>query len=131
VKYALLPMKVAGFAVGVLLLGIGVPLLWVFIASKLSDTFLKVPLLPLVVMVGGLFVTYMVLAGFVARFDKERAALGPTRMSWNRSLGAERKQNNPTTQWERVFITTALVMTFLFEIWFFVFAGSSLPGGGN
>src|SRR5689334_25431025 len=63
------------FALGVVLLGIGVPLLWVFIASKLSDTFLKVPLLPLVVMVAGLFVTYMVLAGFVARFDKERAAL--------------------------------------------------------
>ena len=130
-KYALLPLKVVGFVAGVLLLGIGVPLLWVFIASKLSDTFLKVPLLPLLVMVGGLFVTYMFLATVVARFDKERQAMGPARMSWNRSLGAERKIDNPTTQWERVFITTALVMTFLFEIWFFVFAGSSLPGGGN
>lgn len=130
-KYLLLPAKAAGFVIGVLILGIGVPLLWVFIASKISDTFLKVPLLPLFVMVGGLFVTYMFVATVVARYDKERAALGPTRMSWNRSLGAERKPNNPTTQWERVFITTAVVMTFLFEIWFFVFAGSSLPGGGN
>jgi hypothetical protein len=130
VKYLLLPVKALGFAAGVLLLGIGVPLLWVFIASKLSDTFLKVPLLPLLVMVSGLFVTYMLLASVVARFDKERAAMGPARMSWNRSLGAERNPNNPTTKWERVFITTALVMTFLFEIWFFVFAGSSLPGSG-
>jgi hypothetical protein len=131
VKYALLPVKAVGFVIGVLLLGIGVPLLWVFIASKLSDTFLKVPLLPLLVMVAGLFITYMALATLVARFDKERAAMGPARMSWNRSLGAERKQSSPTTKWERVFITTAIVMTFLFEIWFFVFAGSSLPGGGN
>jgi hypothetical protein len=130
VKYALMPVKAVGFVVGVLVLGIGVPLLWVFIASKLSDTFLKVPLLPLFVMVAGLFVTYILLASVVARFDKERAALGPTRMSWTRSLGAERKPDNPTTKWERVFITTALVMTFLFEIWFFVFAGSDLPGGG-
>jgi hypothetical protein len=130
VKYLLLPFKALGFAVGVVALGVGVPLLWVFIASKLSDTFLRVPLLPLLVMVGGLFLTYMLLASVVARFDKERAAMGPARMSWNRSLGAERKPSNPTTKWERVFITTALVMTFLFEIWFFVFAGSSLPGGG-
>ena len=130
VKYVLLPLKVVGFGAGVLLLGIGVPLLWVFIASKLSDTFLKVPLLPLFVMVSGLFVTYMLLATLVARFDKERAAMGPARMSWNRSLSAERNQQSKTTQWERVFITTALVMTFLFEVWFFVFAGSSLPGSG-
>jgi hypothetical protein len=130
VRYVLLPLKVVGFGAGVLLLGIGVPLLWVFIASKLSDTFLKVPLLPLFVMVSGLFITYMLLATVVARFDKERAAMGPARMSWNRSLSAERNQQSKTTQWERVFITTALVMTFLFEVWFFVFAGSSLPGSG-
>lgn len=129
-KYVLVPAKALAFGVGVILLGVGVPLLWVFIASKLSDTFLKVPLLPLVVMVAGLFFTYMLLATIVARYDKERAAMGPARMSWNRSLSAERKQGAQTTQWERVFITTALVMTFLFEVWFFVFAGSSLPGSG-
>jgi hypothetical protein len=131
VKYALLPVKAVGFVIGVLFLGIGVPLLWVFIASKLSDTFLKVPLLPLFVMVTGLFISYLCIAAVVARFDKERAEMGPARMSWNRSLGAERNPQSKTTQWERVFITTCIVMTFLFEIWFFVFAGSSLPGGGN
>jgi hypothetical protein len=130
VRYVLLPLKAVGFGAGVLVLGIGVPLLWVFIASLLSDTFLNLPLLPLFVMVTGLFVTYVVLAALVARFDKERAAMGPARMSWNRSLGAERNPESKTTQWERVFITTAIVMTFLFEIWFFVFAGSSLPGSG-
>jgi hypothetical protein len=131
VKYALLPVKAVGFVLGVLLLGVGVPLLWVFIASQLSDTFLKVPLLPLLVMVTGLFISYLAIASVVARFDKERAAMGPARMSWNRSLSAERNPESKTTQWERVFITTCIVMTILFEIWFFVFAGSSLPGGGN
>ena len=126
-----MPFKAAGFVLGVLLLGVGVPLLWVFIASKLSDTFLKVPLLPLLVMVTGLFISYLLIASVVARFDKERAAMGPARMSWNRSLSAERNPESKTTQWERVFITTCIVMTILFEIWFFVFAGSSLPGGGN
>jgi hypothetical protein len=131
VKYVLLPIKAVGFVAGVLILGIGVPLLWVFVASKLSDTFLKVPLLPLLVMVVGLFVTYIALAAVTARFDKERAAMGPARMSWNRSLSAERNPETKTTQWERVFITTCIVMTLLFEIWFFVFAGSSLPGSGT
>lgn len=127
-KLVLLPLKAIGFVAGVLVLGLGVPLLWVFIASKLSDTFLELPLLPLFVMVIGLLVTYMGLATLVARFDKERAELGPARMSWNRSLSADRFESSKTTQWERVFITTAIVVAFLFEIWFFVFAGSSLPG---
>ena len=35
----------------------------------------------------GLLVTYMAIAAVGARFDKERQAMGPTRMSWNRSLG--------------------------------------------
>ena len=131
VRYVLLPVKAVGFVAGVLILGVGVPLLWVFIASKLSNTFLKLPLLPLFVMVVGLLVTYLMLASVVARFDKERAAMGPARMSWNRSLSAERNPTNPTTKWERVFITTAIIMAFLFEIWFFIFAGSSLPGSGT
>jgi len=130
VKYLLLPFKVAGFALGVAFLGLGVPLLWVFIASKLSNTFLKLPLLPLIVMLVGLLVTYMALAALVARFDKERQEMGPTRMSWNRSLSADRFETSQTTQWERVFITTAIIVAILFEIWFFVFAGSSLPGSG-
>ena len=126
----MLPLKVLGFLLGVVFLGLGVPLLWVWIASKLSDTFLSLPLLPLFVMVGGLLITYLALAAVVARFDKERAELGPPRMSWNRSLSADRLESSQTTQWERIFMTTAIVVAILFEIWFFVFAGSSLPGSG-
>ena len=123
-----MPFKVIGFVLGVALLGLGVPLLWVFIASKLSNTFLELPLLPLFVMVVGLLITYLALAALVSRFDKERAEMGPTRMSWNRSLSADRFETSKTTQWERVFITTAILVAICFEIWFFVFAGSSLPG---
>lgn len=126
-----MPVKAAAFVLGVALLGAGVPLLWVWIASKMADTFLKVPLLPLLVMVIGLLITYLALAAVVARFDTERQAMGPQRMSWNRSLGADRTETSKTTQWERVFITTAIVVAMLFEVWFFLFAGSSLPGGGN
>ncbi len=125
-----LPLKILGFVLGVVFLGLGVPLLWVWIASKLSDTFLSLPLLPLFVMVVGLLITYLALAAVVARFDKERAELGPPRMSWNRSLSADRLESSQTTQWERIFMTTAIVVAILFEIWFFVFAGSSLPGSG-
>ena len=125
------PLKAFAFVAGVVVLGIGIPLLWVFIASKMSHTILQVELLPLFVMVAGMLATYMALGALVTRFDKERQELGPPRMSWNRSLGAERKQAAQTTQWERLFITTVVVTGFIFEIWFFVFAGSSLPGGST
>jgi hypothetical protein len=130
-RVVLLPFKVIGFVVGVAVLGAGIPLLWVWIASQLADTFLKVQLLPLIVMVGGLFLTYMGLGALVTRFDKERQEMGPSRMSWNRSLGAERHAGAATTQWERLFITTTIIVAILFEIWFFLFAGSSLPGSGT
>lgn len=126
-----MPFKVVGFVVGVAVLGAGIPLAWVWIASKLSHTFLKLPLLPLFVMVIGLLITYMALAAVVARFDKERAALGPARMSWNRAMTDTRQGGAQLTQWERMFVTTAIVVAILFEIWFFVFAGSSLPGSGT
>jgi hypothetical protein len=131
VKLVLLPFKAVGFVLGVALLGAGVPLLWVWIASKLSDTFLKVPLLPLFVMIVGLFATYTLLAGLVARFDKERAEMGPARMSWNRAMTDTRHGGPQLTQWERIFVTTAVIVAICFEIWFFVFAGSSLPGSGS
>ncbi|MFL5894580.1 MAG: hypothetical protein ACJ76Z_05640 [Thermoleophilaceae bacterium] len=127
----LMPFKVVGFVVGVAILGAGIPLAWVWIASKLSHTFLKLPLLPLFVMVVGLLITYMSLAALVARFDKERAALGPARMSWNRAMTDTRHGGPQLTQWERMFVTTAIIVAIAFEIWFFVFAGSSLPGSGT
>jgi hypothetical protein len=128
VKAVLLPLKVLAFVTGVAVLGAGIPLAWVWIASRLSHTFLKLPLLPLFVMVLGLLVTYMALASVVARFDKERASLGPPRMSWNRAMSDTRHGGPQLTQWERVFVTTAITVAICFEIWFFLFAGSSLPG---
>lgn len=130
-KYVLLPFKAVGFVVGVAVIGAGIPLAWVWIASKLSHTFLKLPLLPLFVMVVGLLITYMALAAVVARFDKERAAMGPARMSWNRAMTDTRQGGPVLTQWERIFVTTAILVAIAFEVWFFLFAGSSLPGSGT
>jgi uncharacterized membrane protein YedE/YeeE len=128
-KLLLAPVKLLGFACGVALLGIGIPLLWVFIASQLAHTTLKIELLPLFVMVVGMLASYIGVTALVSRLDKERQSIGAPRMAWNRSLGAERHQGARTTQWERLFMTTVVITAILFEIWFFVFAGSSLPHG--
>ena len=130
-KWVLLPFKAVGFVAGVAVLGAGIPLAWVWIASKLSHTILKLPLLPLFVMVIGILVTYMALATVIARFDRERAALGPPRMSWNRAMTDTRQGGPQLTQWERIFVTTAVLVAIAFEVWFFLFAGSSLPGSGT
>jgi hypothetical protein len=130
-KWVLLPFKAVGFVAGVAVLGAGVPLAWVWIASKLSHTILKLPLLPLFVMVLGILATYLGIANVVARFDQERAALGPPRMSWNRAMTDTRHGGAQLTQWERIFVTTAVVIAIAFEVWFFLFAGSDLPGSGT
>jgi hypothetical protein len=130
-RWVLMPIRAIAFVAGVAVLGAGIPLAWVWIASKLSDTFLKLPLLPLFVMVIGLLITYMALTALVARFDKERAALGPARMSWNRAMTDTRHGGPVLTYWERVFMTTTVIVAIAFEVWFFLFAGSSLPGTGT
>ena len=56
-------------------------------------------------------------------------AMGPTRASWNRSLSADRLEQNKTTQWERVFMTTAIVVTILFNAGLFFLDDLALGAG--
>lgn len=122
-----------GFVGGVVLLGAGVPLLWVWIASRLQHGTHGLAYLPLAVMVSGMLGTYLALtyAGTAldSRIRRRERKPAPRRTAWTRSLSAERHTIDRSTPVETMFITATVVVGIAFEVWLFVFAGSSLPSG--
>lgn len=111
----------------------GIPLVWVWIASKLAGT--KRDLTPsLAVFIGtGIIVSYMLalIVGSSIRArtidsGEERARV--RRRSWNRSFSdAPRPEDQRIDPIERLFIVVAVLAIIAFEIWFFFYAGDPLP----
>jgi hypothetical protein len=116
------------------LIGFGVPLVWVWLASQLAGTERALTPSLAVFITTGILVTYWVvlLAGSRLRsrwVGKEEDRARIRRMSWNRSFRDEpyRPGEHRTDPVERLFVFTAVAGLIAFEIWFFFFAGSPLP----
>jgi hypothetical protein len=114
------------------LIAIGVPLVWVWIASKLAGDERDVtPSLALFITTGILVSYWVVLAvGSWIRshwVSEEEEQTKQRRMSWNRSFRDEPYRTDKSDPVETVFVVTALIAIVVFEVWFFFFAGSPLP----
>ena len=121
--------------VGALLIGFGVPILWIFIASQFHGKTGAVTG-PVAVFIGtGILVSYyglLLIASWIrGRMLSRQPVQGRrgARDPWNRSMrdtpykpGHER--SDPV---ERLFIATAIVSLIAFLIWFAFFAGAPFP----
>jgi hypothetical protein len=114
-------------------IGLGVPLLWVWIGSKLqgggADT---VESTTAALIFAGIVITYvaiMFIAGWVQARTAATENRPPPRQPWNRSMRDEpyRPGERRLSPIESAFVFTAVVVTGAFMFWFFVFAGSPLP----
>jgi hypothetical protein len=120
--------------VGALLIGFGVPLFWIFIASQFYDKTGAVNG-PVAVFIGtGILVSYyglLVIASWVrARMLRRHMQPGrDRRSSWNRSMRDTpyRPGQQRSDPIERLFIATAIVSLIAFLIWFALFAGAPFP----
>ena len=117
-----------------LVVALGIPLLWVWIASQLAGT--KRDLTPslAILITTGILVSYWValvagsrLRGRWVSADEQRARV--RRMSWNRSFRDEprRAADEESDPVERLFVIVGILGIVAFEVWFFFFAGSPLP----
>ena len=112
------------FGIGVPLLGVGVPLGWLWIASQFATLRIGIGYGPLAVLSLGMLFSYCGLTVVAARLDlRERGGMPPRqRSAWNESLSAERRRPTTTTSVERVFLTTVFVVGAAFEVWALLFA---------
>jgi len=120
--------------IGAVLIGFGVPLLWIFIASHLYDKTGAVTG-PVAAFIGtGILVSYyglLLIASWIrARLLGREANRGlAARDPWNRSMrdtpykpGEQR--SDPI---ERLFVATAIISMIGFLVWFAFFAGAPFP----
>jgi amino acid transporter len=114
--------------------GAGVPLLWVWIGSLIQSSrgASNVEPATAVVMVVGILITYVIvllIAAAIQGRGEEPEQRPPPRYPWNRSMRDEpyRPGTSKLSPVEAVFVGTAVVASIAMMIWFFAFAGSPLP----
>src|SRR5215204_1537602 len=124
----------AGGLLVALLVALGIPLAWVWIASQLAGT--KRDLTPslAILITTGILVSYwlVLVVGSALRkrwVGEAEDQARQRRMSWNRSFRDEslKTANRDTDPIERLFVVIAVGAVIAFEIWFFFFAGDPLP----
>jgi hypothetical protein len=120
-------------AIGSVLMWLGVPLGLVYAASKIASS--SSPSLgPYLLVLLGLPVGMALVGKGLGALDRRHQALtgtaDPTRRSapWMRSMRGERTSTRRSGVLDRVMIVSVAVALVAFAVWFFAFAGSSLPG---
>jgi hypothetical protein len=120
--------------VAAVVIGFGIPLAWIWIASQIAGTERELTPSLAILITLGILISYWVvlLAGSWLRgrwVSEAEQQAKVRRMSWNRSFRDEplRQANRETDPIERLFVVVAVIGIIAFEIWFFFFAGSPLP----
>ena len=127
--------RVAGTLLSAAVIGFGIPAAWFWVAGQIQAASggEGTAFLAILVAFVGVAGSYIGLIGLVGTGIGSWLLRGgedvPVRhANWNRSLSAERKQAPALNPLETVFVVTALAVGGAYMLWFFVLAGSSLPG---
>ena len=119
-------------AVGSVLLWIGVPVGWLYLASKLTDS--SQPTMgPYVLVIVGIPATMIVVGKALAALDRAYGRVTGTaagtrvQAPWHRSMRGDRGSTRPRSVLDVVMVCSVALAVVFFAVWFFVFAGSSLP----
>lgn len=119
--------------VGAVLIGFGIPLFWIYVASSLYGKPGAVTG-PVAVFIGtGILVSYwglLLLASWVrGRMlrDQLQRRTRKEATAWNRSMRDTPHRVGETDPVERLFVITAIVSIIGFMVWFALFAGAPVP----
>ncbi|MGH2947386.1 MAG: hypothetical protein ACRDPC_14230 [Solirubrobacteraceae bacterium] len=120
-------------AVGSVIMWLGVPLGLIYLASKLADT-PNPSLGPYLVVIVGLPIGMAVVGKGLGWLDRLHtrvtgAHVDPYRPGWTRSMRGERTTTRRGGVLDKVMIVSVAIALVAFAVWFFGFAGSSLPTG--
>jgi len=135
IRRALVGTGSAAFTlIGSVVIGFGVPLLWIFLASKLYGKPGAVNGSVAIFIFTGILVSYWGLLLIASWVRGRMMGLGrepehPRRQSWNRSMrdASYRPGDHRSDPVERLFVTTAIVSMVGFAVWFAFFAGAPFP----
>jgi len=131
------PLAKAGLIVlmafGSVMLWIGSPIGWLWIASQMQTDSKGAGFGPYLVVLFGIAITAVVLAKGLQRLNRLYGVVvgvdEPVRivLPWHRSLRGEQEGRQPRTVLDVVMVISVTIGLVAMTIWFFFFAGSSLP----
>jgi hypothetical protein len=117
-----------------LMLWVGIPLAWLYLGSQLVST-TQPSMGPYMLVGGGILVSVILDAMLISRLNRSSQRLTGTdgkirvQLPWLRSMRGERNSGWPVGMLEVIMVGTVTLAAAAAGIWFFFFAGSSLPGG--
>jgi hypothetical protein len=124
-------LLLAVMGVGSLFLWIGIPAGWLFIASRLSSDYPKIYLLALlfcpITMIAFALFLVRVNDRYVSLFPEPQAHRPRGREAWLGAVGADRSTRRPWPALETFMSISVALAVVALGVWFFFFAGSSLP----
>jgi hypothetical protein len=114
-----------------IVIGFGVPLLWIWIGSMVEgdDGVTTLSFSVVCLILGGIIATYVATL-YVASWVQGRIDAAPAhvRAPWLRSMrDTPYRAGAQLRPLERVFVTTTMIVSAVFWVWFFFIAGSPLP----
>ena len=119
-------------AIGSVILWLGIPIGWLYLASQLVDT--SQPTLgPYILIIFGIPISMFVFGKALFTLDRAfervtgRRSETDFRPPWLKSMRAERNASRRLSVLEGVMIISVSLALLCFGVWFFAFAGSSLP----
>jgi hypothetical protein len=119
-------------AAGSIALWLAIPVGWIYIASQLVKSS-QPSMGPYVLVLVGIPVSMVVVGKLLSKLNRVYGEVTGTtpqvrvRMPWNRSMRGERDGAHPRTVLDVVMVASVSLALLCFGIWFFLFAGSSLP----
>jgi hypothetical protein len=124
---------IALMAIGSVVMWIGVPVALIYAASRLADS-PKPSMGPYVLILVGLPLGMMAVGKLLGALDRYHGRVTglddgkPQQAAWMKSMRGDRERKRRRSVLDSVMMISVGVALLLFGIWFFAFAGSSLPG---
>jgi hypothetical protein len=125
---------IALMALGGLMLWLGNPVIWLWIGSHTTGS-QQGRMGPYLLVAFGVLVSTVIVSLALSRLNRTYQSITGheqtvrVRLPWMRSLRGDEDSRPEVTVLDFVLVATALSAILTFAFWFFVLAGSSLPGG--
>jgi hypothetical protein len=125
-------LLIALMAIGSVMLWFGIPVGWLYLVSRLVGSS-QPSMGPYVLVLVGIPASMVVVGKLLSKLNRaygeltHTTATGRVRTPWLKSMRGERDSGRPRTILDVVMVWSVAVALVCFAIWFFVFAGSSLP----
>jgi hypothetical protein len=119
-------------AIGSIVLWLGIPIGWLYVASRIAKSS-QPSMGPYLLILVGIPASMVVVGKLLSRLNRTYGAVtgaapaARSRNAWMKSLRGERDSARPRTMLDVVMVWSVALALVCFAIWFFAFAGSSLP----